>query len=1042
MLFRALVIAIVIPLSLVATEPEKVTRANYANAFKYSREFVQQFSYDTTVTPNWIGKTDNFWYAYRTSKGTNYYKVTPANKSKELLFDHARLAAALSEQSKKPVEAHALSLSRVSLTDDGAKLKFVFDEYQYEYEIIPSKLTKGSKASRTFTPPTPPGMSEEEQRRRQEFLNRIQDQQQQQQQQQQQDQQQQQQDQQQQNQQTQGQTQPPTRGNTFDYRTVSPDKKCYVYAYKHNLYLAEEGKEKEALQLSTDGEEDHSFAAGAGFRLGSETRPTDPERKSRVSATWSTDSQAVYITRSDSRGVQDLFLVDSIASPRPKLEKYKYPMPGEDKIRRSELYYVSLASKKLVQVKPRWKDERYFFTHWGKNNDLRFLRRDRLQRNIEFCSLDTKTEKCKCLFEEGIDNGNIEYQNVRYLDDTDEMIWWSERSGWGHFYLYHRDGTLKNAITAGPFRASAIVAVDTKNRTLYFRGNGREAGENVYYQHLYSVRLDGSGLTLLDPGNANHNSTLSSTNNVLVDNTSRVDAAPTSCVRDSAGNKLMDLEECDLSRLRETGWKLPTTFSVKAADGVTELYGNMWVPFDMDPTKKYPIITNVYPGPQTEGVTHTFAAHSSMMQMSQLGFIVIQVGHRGGTPTRSKAYHRYGYFNLRDYALEDKKFALEQLALKHPFMDISRVGIYGHSGGGFMSAAAVLQKPYNDFFKAAVASAGNHDNNIYNDNWSERYHGMKEVPADEEKKSTTSTTTTTTTQGATQEQGTGQRRRRPPEELFDLDYDDENEPQGTKADEDKLAGLKKEVDEIATKMATAKGDELEKLEHRLALVQEKLKGLSKTGNITTSASKAVEDKEVKEAKTKLADLSKRFNELELELKSMEEKKSTVKEDQINEYETKMEKLRQSLRELKSETNLLYGNVKGLVEKEQAKQSTTSNKDTDKKNETITEAKKEEEKKLKFSIAVPTNAELAANLKGALLLVHGEIDNNVHPANTMRLVDALVKANKRFDMLILPGQRHGFGTMQPYFTQRMWDFFADHLLGDRQAGSDILEKKPK
>jgi dipeptidyl-peptidase-4 len=1039
--FVLAVASVILPLSIMSAEPEKVRQANYPNAFKYSREFVQQFSYDTSVTPNWIGKSDNFWYVYRTSKGTTYWKVFPNNKSRELLFDHAKLAAALSEQSKKPIESHGLSLSRVSLTDDGAKVKFVFDDYQYEYEIVPNKLTKGSRAPRGFNAPpaATAGLTQEEQRRRQELMERFQQQQQQEQQQQ---------------QQQEGQTtQTPARPTGFDYKVASPDKKFYVYAYKHNIYLAEEGKEKDAVQLSTDGEEDHSFAgggfgAGGGFNRGGGTgtgtgavRPADSERKSRVNATWSPDSQAFFVSRSDSRGVEELFLVDSIASPRPKLEKYKYPMPGEDKIRRSELFYLNLADKKLVQIKPKWKDERYFNTHWGKTaSDLRFVRRDRLQRNIEFCSLDTKAAKCKCLFEEGIDNGNIEYQNVRYIDDTDEMIWWSERSGWGHFYLYNRDGTLKNAITAGPYRASAIVAVDTKNRTLYFRGNAREAGENVYYQHLYSVRFDGSGLTLLDPGDANHNSVLSPNNQVLVDNTSRVDTAPTSCLRDAAGNKIMDLEVCDLSRLKETGWKLPTTFVVKAADGVTDLYGNMWTPFDMDPKKQYPIIANVYPGPQTEGVTHTFAAHSSMMQMAQLGFIVIQVGHRGGTPTRSKAYHRYGYFNLRDYALEDKKSAIEQLALKYPFMDITRVGIYGHSGGGFMSAAAVLQKPYNDFFKAAVASAGNHDNNIYNDNWSERYHGMKEVPADQEEKKTTTTTATTgqTTTG-TQGGGQGTRRRRPPEE-FDLEYDEENEPQGTKADEDKLASVKKELTDIATKMATAKGEELDALEKQLAAANEKLKSVTKSGgNITTSAAAAVDDKELKDAKAKAADLLKRADSLKAELKEMEEKKSTINADQINEYETRMEKLRKNLRELESEGSLLADRVKSMVEKATSKKTEVTTKETEKKTET-TEAKKEEEKKTKFSITVPTNAELAANLKGALLLVHGEIDNNVHPANTIRLVDALVKANKRFDMLILPGQRHGFGTMQPYFTQRMWDFFSDHLLGDRQNGADILEKK--
>src|SRR5439155_5186288 len=214
----------------------------------------------------------------------------------------------------------------------------------------------------------------------------------------------------------------------------------------------------------------------------------------------------------------------------------------------------------------------------------------------------------------------------------------------------------------------------------------------------------------------------------LVDNASRVEMAPNSVVRDANGQLVMELEKDDLSRLTETGWKMPETFVVKAADGVTDLYGNLWKPFDFDPKKKYPIIAHVYPGPQMELVTNAFTPMAVEQQLAQLGLIVIQVGRRGGAPGRSKAYASYGYFNLRDYGLADKKTAIEQLAARCPFIDIDKVGIYGHSGGAFMSAAAPLQKPYNEFFKVAVASAGNHDNNVYNNSWAERYHGMKELP--------------------------------------------------------------------------------------------------------------------------------------------------------------------------------------------------------------------------------------------------------------------------------------------------------------------------
>jgi dienelactone hydrolase len=674
----------------------------------------------------------------------------------------------------------------------------------------------------------------------------------------------------------------------------------------NNLYLADTGKEKEAVQLTHDGAEEYTFTLG-GFGRGNFGRGNFGRPAAAVATTWTKDSKGFYVTRRDGRGVQELFLVNSLATPRPILEKYKYSMPGEEKIAKSELFVYHRDSKKLLRIEPKWKDEEYSNIHWGKNSDqLRFVRRDRLRRNIEFCRINVRTAECKCLLSEGFEDANIEFQPISYLDESNEMVWWSERSGWGHFYLYDRQGKLKNAITRGLFRASSIVAVDPKKRLLYFQANGREAGENIYFNHLYCIHLDGTDLTLLDPGDANHRSVMSPSRQYVVDNCSGVDKAPSAVLRNAKGHKIMDLEQADLSRLEEAGWKMPETFTVKAADGVTDLYGNMWKPFDFDAKKKYPIIAHVYPGPQTEGVTHAFSAFSQEQQLAQLGFIVVQVGHRGGTPTRSKAYHRYSYWNMRDYGLADKKAAIEHLANRYKFIDIERVGIYGHSGGGFMSAAALLQKPYNEFFKAAVASAGNHDNNIYNHTWAERYHGLREVAVKDEKKQDSQTA------------AAGGGRRVPPQ-----DEEGQKQTDEKKTGDDKAKGQKKDATKAQDKKDTTKA---------------------------------------------------------------QDKKDTKKD--------------QDKKDTKTQTKPLT----------------------------------------KFEIKVPTNAELAANLKGRLLLVHGEIDNNVHPANTMRLVDALIKANKRFDMLILPGQRHGFGNYQPYFTQRMWEFFAEHLLGDRQKGADIYDKQ--
>jgi dipeptidyl-peptidase 4 len=930
----SLAVGCVLALALMAAAQERISGANYSLAQKFNREFVAQHAQEASVSPQWIGKTDVFWYTARTATGNRYWKVDATKSERTALFDHVALAAKLSEASKKPLDGETLRLDRPVLSEDSKKLTFAFSENRYEYDLTTNTLKSLGKApSGGFGQMTP----EQIERMRQQFgderVNEIQrqmrgggggernqDQQQDQQ------------------QQTQGAPPPAPAAGPQNYKNVSPDKKRFVYAFKYNLYLGEEGQpEEQAVQLTTDGEEEHSFANASGGRgnAGTETGGANAtpklETKTRANVTWSPDSKAFTISRTDGRGVKDLWLVNSVSSPRPALEKYPYPMPGEESIRKAELYVCDVEKKTVTRVPTKWKDERYYDTRWGKTwNELRFIRRDRLQRNLEICKLDVATNKCDCQLTEGFDAANLAFQTPRYIEETDDLIWWSERSGWGHFYLYGRDGKLKNAFTSGSWRASRIVDVDAKNGLVYFVGNAREPGENPYFTHLYRVKFDGTELTCLDPsvavggtilpGGFNQTSYLSPSRKYLVVNSTRIDAAPFATLRDDAGKVMMALEETDLTRLEATGWKQAETFTVKAADGVTDLYGNIWKPFDFDAKKKYPIITYVYPGPQQEGVNHRFAAYSSYMQLAQIGFIVIQVGHRGGSPERSKAYHSFGYYNLRDYGLVDKKAAIEALAARHSFIDIERVGIYGHSGGGFMSAAALLQKPYNEFFKVAVASAGNHDNNIYNDNWSEQYHGLKEVAVADEKKDANA--------AATSDANTRGTRRRPPAEEIELEFID-------------LLELFDRIDP--------------------------------------------------DNEQSLEELKKRAAELKHKIDSLEKGTDPQKGGDVSRATTDA--------------------TKAAV-------------------------------KMKFDIKVPTNAELAENLKGHLMLVHGEIDNNVHPANTMRLVDALIKANKRFDLLIIPGARHGFGVAQPYFTQKMWEFFAAHLLDDRQTGADIGTKESK
>lgn len=1017
------------------SESRRVDQPNYEQALKYSNEYLRQFVYDTAVTPHWIGKTDVFWYSYRTSAGNHWYRVNPRLAIKEPLFDCIKLGSQLSEMVQKPLDCAQLPLTRESMNDEGTKFRFVVDEFQYEYDVVAEKLTKVGRA------PAQPafgagrgrggfgrGNLQQIQQQVVQQLQQIQQNQNQNEQQNQQLEQNNNQDQQNTRQQTGRRGRgtggrggrgsaarggPTTRPN--DYRNMSPDASMYVYAYKHNLYLVvlkkadekkvdekkpaetkpeqksdetkstdekksgetesddvkkedtkkddagKDGTKKEepksqpasrpdpdanAIQLTFDGAEDFDFSGGFGRGRGglgqnntdntNNTQQTDAnraERKTRPNATWSKDSKSFYVTRTDTRGVQELWVMNSLGQPRPTIEKYKYSMPGEEAVPKTELFVFSAESRKLKRVPQKWFDEGYGNVHFGKTgDDLRFIRHDRPLRHDDLVTLDVKTGNTKTLITEGFQNANLVTENVTYVEGTDEMIWWSERSGWGHYYLYDHEGNLKNPITTGTYRASSIVDVDTKKRVMYFVANGREPGENVYYDHLYRVHLDGADLVLMDPGNATHKSTLSPSHSFVVDNWSRVDGQPASYLRDSNGHEVLELEKSDLSQLQAVGWKMPETFVVKAADGVTDLYGNMWKPFDFDPHKKYPVIAHVYPGPQMEGTTYTFSATAAEQQLAQVGFIVVQVGHRGGSPQRSKAYGSFGYFNLRDYGLIDKKATIEQLAARFSYIDVARVGIYGHSGGGFMTAAAMLQKPYNEFFKVGVSESGNHDNNIYNQGWSERYHGLKEVVITGDGK----TQTRDASASGTGSNSTGN----------GADQSDRQQGNGGGAG--------------------GSDDEAWQKTDWLSWLAGQQSGVDPLGNPTSPA----DDDTTKKTSDK----------------------------------TTTEK-------------------------------TTGEKSTGEK----TTAEQKQEQKIKFEIHVPTNVELASNLKGHLLLIHGESDNNVHPANTLRLVDALIKANKRFDMIYLPGTRHAFGEYTPYTTQRTWEYFAQHLLGDYQPGADIYEK---
>ncbi|MTI88813.1 MAG: S9 family peptidase [Balneolaceae bacterium] len=753
--------------------------ANFEQAERFTGKKIQKIVGDLSVYPRWIEDSNDFWYTFDNPDGKNWYYVETNRKRQRDLFDRNELAAELSETFNRPFNALDLDLKGFDYDDDKGLFTFHVDSINFTYTIDGNELVKGDSL-------------EEEEREQ--------------------------------------------------WASYSPDSTYIAFAKNHNLYyMRSDDPDSVEHQLTEDGERWFSYQADAG--------DTTSNERLRPNARWFDNEEKLWVSRTDNRDVEELWVIDYLAK-RPELETYKYAMPGDEEIGIQHIEVFDIEDKTKVRLHTdKWEDQS-LRANYGRvqtgdyrpnasSDHLYVYRMNRTSDKVDILRANTNTGETEVIFSETSEPYfNWSYQYLGIINDGEEYIWWSERTGWGQLYRYDSEGNLKNRITNGNFVVGNVVKIDTTAQTIFFEGYGREEGQNPYYANLYSVKFDGSNFRHLTPEDADHNIYDSEEGNYFVDNFSTVDTAPRSVVRDEDGEIIIDLQSVDLNPAKEIGWTAPEEFKVKAADGATDIYGVMWKPFDFDSTKSYPIISYVYPGPQTEPFPTSFSFRGSSgnnQAMAQLGFVVVAFGNRGGSPMRSRYYHTYGYGDLRDYPLADNKYGIEQLGTRHSFIDVSRVGITGHSGGGFMSTAALLSYP--DFYDVAVSSAGNHDNNVYNRWWSETHNGVEEI--------------------------------------------------------------KKTVTEMT--------------------------------------------------------------------------------------------------------------------------------------EDSTEVEKEE---ITFDAPIEKNADLAANLKGHLLLVHGNIDSNVHPANTIRLADALIKEGKRFDMMILPGKRHGFGSYQPYFYRMMWHYFAEHLLGDYRTNVEF------
>lgn len=708
------------------------------------------------VQAQWFRDGSRFWYRNKLRQGAEFVLVDPVRGARELLFDNARLAAAISTAADTSIDPSKLPFRTFKFAKDGD------DERTVEFRFGKRRLSCDIASYRCIASDTLPSDMP--------FV-------------------------------------------------LSPDRKWEAYVRSYDVYVRARGATTDSVRLTTDGAQSWSYGLGDPSP---QERLQTPARPRRPQIRWAPDSKHLIVSRQDARGVAVMPYI-SYTSQRPRVFTQPYALPGDSVIPKPGFYILDRDAKTSVRVQldPAPAQASWNLSardsSWNTASSRVYLTTmSRASKVATVVEVDAATGTVRRLAADSaktfVEIGNPVDPSPTYVTADGETLLWSERDGWGHLYRYGADGQLKNRLTEGPWQVGTIVAVDEKAKRVWLTGRGRETDAFLYYAQLYAVNFDGSGFQRMTTEDADHRIQVSPNNRWIIDSYSRIETPPVTVLRDAlTGRVVKKLETADASQLAAIGFKGARVFTAKARDGVTDLYGVMYLPSNLDTTRRYPIISHIYPGPQVGSVgAWSYKAAGEPAAIAELGFIVVQIDHLG-TPLRSKAFHDNYYGNFADNGLPDHIAVIKQLASRHAFIDIDRVGIFGHSGGGFASTDAILRYP--DFFKVAVSGAGNHDNRSYNIYWAEKYQGLMRRDS-----------------------------------------------------------------------------------------------VRRTDNFANEA----------------------------------------------------------------------------------------------------------------------NVSQVANLKGHLLLMHGDMDDNVHPAMTIQMVDALIKANKTFDLIIAPNRPHSLN--EPYFIRRRWDYFVEHLLG--------------
>lgn len=624
--------------------------------------------YRQTLNPYWID-SDRFWYRIDIPEGQKFYYVDPEKVEKSPAFDHERLATAITVRADIDINPYELPFRFFRYSEDRKEISFRFNGKSWTCNIELYQCPKPGDIARSVP-----------------------------------------------------------------FSVDSPDGRYAAYIKEDNLWVFDRDHDEE-IQLTEDGSEYYGYATNSqGW-----TRSESPV------LAWSPDSKKIATFKQDERGVEKMPLIQT-QTGRPGLEYWPYALPGDSVVPMLERVVIDVKQQEVVwlDVEPSHqrtsnccgliRGENWTDVEWSSDGDhLAFVSTSRDYSTVTLYLADPETggvrkiytETDEPFFESNLTSRGI--PNWRVLHESNEFIWFTRSDNWGHLYLHDLEtGELKNRITSGQWNVIDIYRIDERNRKIILSAVGKEEGRDPYFNHLYSVRFDGSELTLLTEENGNHQVSISSSGNYFTTTWSTPQNAPVSTLKNITGDKIMELEIADLSGLEDIGFRPPEPFSVKARDGITDIYGLLYKPSDFDPNRRYPIINSIYPGPQTGSVrTRSFTTNrrGQAHALAELGFIIIQVD-AFGTPYRSKDFHTFWYGEMADNGLEDQIGAMEQLGNQYDWIDLDRTGIYGHSGGGYATAAAMFHFP--KFFKVGVSSAGNHDNRGYTYYWGEKYQGLLE----------------------------------------------------------------------------------------------------------------------------------------------------------------------------------------------------------------------------------------------------------------------------------------------------------------------------